>query len=241
MPRVVIGPAVPDGKALDTEIARLRGLGVGELRAKWHTASRRRAPPHLPRHLLFHILAYRLQADRLGELDADSRRLLDRIGSGSSDETDGLVTDLNRTRTELKPGTLLTREWDGRPQRVMVLAVGFFWNGKTYPSLSKVACAITGTRWSGPRFFGLDQSPLEVRPCRARPCSRAARPSTPACRPSTGLSRTSTRWMPSMTPRRPISAVRLMPAGPRSGPATMTAAIPGARPSGRRCRGCWPT
>jgi hypothetical protein len=151
MPRVVIDPAVPDGKALDTEIARLRGLDVGQLRAKWHTAFRRRAPPHLPRHLLFHILAYRLQADRLGELDADSRRLLDRIGSGSSDETDRLVADLNRTRTELKPGTLLTREWGGHLQRVMVLADGFSWNGTTYPSRSKVAFAITGTRWSGPR------------------------------------------------------------------------------------------
>src|SRR5499427_2051410 len=164
MPRVMIDPAVPDGKALDTEIARLRGLGGGELRARWHTAFGRRAPPHLPHHLLFHILAYRLQADRLGELDADSRRLLDRIGSGSSDETDRLTADLNRTRTELKPGTLLTREWEGHRKRVMVLADGFAWDGKTYPSLSKVAFAITGTRWSGPRFFGLDQSPSEVRP-----------------------------------------------------------------------------
>src|SRR5262249_38426391 len=164
MPRVVIDPAVPDREALDTEIARLRGLGVGELRAKWHTAFRRRAPPHLPRHLLFRILAYRLQADRLGEFDADSRRLFDRIGSRASDETDRLVTDLNRSRTELKPGTLLTREWEGHPQRVMVLDDGFSWNGKIYPSLSKVAFAITGTRWSGPGFFGLDQSPLEVRP-----------------------------------------------------------------------------
>jgi len=74
MPRVLIDPAVPDGEALDTEIARLRGLGVGELRARWHTAFRRRAPSHLPRHLLFRILAYRLQADRLGEMDADTRR-----------------------------------------------------------------------------------------------------------------------------------------------------------------------
>src|SRR5262245_64610175 len=105
MPRVVIDPAVPDEKALNTEIARLRGLGIGELRARWHTAFRRRSPPHLPRHLLFHILAYRLQADRLGELDPDSRRLLDRIGSGSSDETDRLTADLNRTRTDMKPGT----------------------------------------------------------------------------------------------------------------------------------------
>jgi Protein of unknown function (DUF2924) len=164
MPRVVIDPALPDRALLANEIARLRGLGVGELRAKWHTAFRRRAPPHLPRHLLFHILAYRLQADRLGELDADSRRLLDRIGSRASDETDRLAADFDRTRTELKPGTLLTREWGGHPQRVMVLADGFSWNGTTYPSLSKVAFAITGTRWSGPRFFGLDQSSSEVRP-----------------------------------------------------------------------------
>ena len=164
MPRVVINPAVSDSEALANEIACLRDLNVEGLRAKWHTAFRRRAPTHLPRHLLFHILAYRLQADRLGELDADSRRLLDRIGSGSSDETDRLVADLNRSRTELKAGTLLTREWEGHPQRVMVLDDGFSWNGKTYPSLSKVAFAITGTRWSGPRFFGLDQSSSEVRP-----------------------------------------------------------------------------
>jgi len=164
MPRVVIGPALPDRALLANEIARLRGLDVEKLRARWHTAFRRRAPPHLPRHLLFHILAYRLQADRLGELDADSRRLLDRIGSRASDEIDRLVADLNRPRTELKPGTLLTREWEGHPQRVMVLADGFSWNGTTYPSLSKVAFAITGTRWSGPRFFGLDQSSSELRP-----------------------------------------------------------------------------
>src|SRR5262249_61122176 len=108
MPRVVIDPAVPDEKALDTEIARLRGLGVGELRAKWHTAFRRRSPPHLPHHLLFRILAYRLQADRLGELDADSRRLLDRIGSGSFDETDPLAGGRNRTRTMRQTRPLLT-------------------------------------------------------------------------------------------------------------------------------------
>jgi Protein of unknown function (DUF2924) len=164
MARVVIDPAVSDKESLDNEIARLRGLDVGELRARWHTVFRRRAPLHLPRHLLFRILAYRLQADRLGELDADSRRLLDRIGSGSAEEISRLVADFNRPRTELRPGTLLTREWDGHLQRVMVLADGFSWNGKTYRSLSKLAFAITGSRWSGPRFFGLDKSSSEVRP-----------------------------------------------------------------------------
>src|SRR5262249_19019346 len=102
------------------------------------------------------------QADRLGELDADSRRLLDRIGSQTSDETDRLVN--NRSRTELKPGTLLTREWGGHLQRVMVLADGFSWNGPTHPSPSQVAFGKTATRSSGPSFFGLDQSPPEVRP-----------------------------------------------------------------------------
>jgi hypothetical protein len=164
MARVRIDPAVPDRASLDNEIARLRGLDVGELRARWHTVFGRRAPPHLPRHLLFRILAFRLQADRFGDLDTDCRRLLDRIGSESSERTNKLVADFNRPRTELRPGTLLTREWDGHLQRVMVLADGFSWNGKTYPSLSMVAFAMTGTRWSGPRFFGLDKPSSEVRP-----------------------------------------------------------------------------
>jgi hypothetical protein len=160
MPRVVIDQGVPDREALDNEIARLRGLEVEGLRARWQTVFRRRAPPHLPRHLLFRILAYRLQADCLGDLDPDTRRLLDR--SGSPVEV-GLAAYRNRRRTELRAGTLLVREWDGHLQRVIVLADGFAWNGKTYRSLSEVAFAMTGTRWNGPRFFGLREK-LEERP-----------------------------------------------------------------------------
>ena len=55
----------------------------------------------------------------------------------------------------IRPGTVLGREWNGEMHRVAVLAEGFAWNGNTYPSLSKIAFAITGTRWNGPRFFGL--------------------------------------------------------------------------------------
>src|SRR4030081_710221 len=66
------------------------------------------------------------------------------------------------------PDGLLVREWDRRSQRVMVMADGFAWNGQTYDSLSKVAFAITGTKWNGPRFFGLrdkgDRSAMEARP-----------------------------------------------------------------------------
>ena len=159
MPRVVIDRAVADGASLDNEIARVRGLDVGELRARWHTMFRRVAPPHLPRHLLFRILAYRLQADQFGDLDADIRRVLDRMGFEAADGFGRLVADLNRSRTELRPGTLLTREWGGHLQQVMVLPDGFTWNGKAYRSLSKVAFAITGSRWNGPRFFGLRDRP----------------------------------------------------------------------------------
>ena len=65
------------------------------------------------------------------------------------------LANFDQKRTELSPGTVLVREWDRRPQRVMVLADGFAWSGQTYDSLSKVAFAITGTKWNGPRFFGL--------------------------------------------------------------------------------------
>ncbi len=51
------------------------------------------------------------------------------------------------------------REWNGQPHRVMVLHEGFAWNGRTYDSLSKIAFAITGTKWNGPRFFGLRDKP----------------------------------------------------------------------------------
>ena len=158
MPRMTIRPASPlDRGKLDIEIARLRGLDVEELRARWHTVFRRRAPPHLPRHLLLRILAYRLQADHLGDLDAETRRLLDRSGSPAGIKK--LVADLKRRQIDLRPGTMLAREWNDQLHRVMVLADGFSWNDKIYSSLSEVAFAITGTRWSGPRFFGLRDRP----------------------------------------------------------------------------------
>ena len=73
MSRVKVGPSLPDVKALDVEIAHLRDLDVRDLQARWRNAFRRAPLPHLPRHLLFRVLAYRLQADRLGDLDSESR------------------------------------------------------------------------------------------------------------------------------------------------------------------------
>ena len=157
MSRVRIGPALPDREALDVEIALLRDLDIVALRSRWHTVFGRRPPQHLPRHLLFRILAYRLQADQWGDLDGASRRLLD--SSGSPEKAGQNAANLVRRIADVRPGTSLGREWNGRLHRVTVLADGFAWDGKTYSSLSQVAFAITGTRWNGPRFFGLRDKP----------------------------------------------------------------------------------
>ena len=142
--------------SIGDEVAHLRDLDLKGLRARWQSVFQRPPPLHLPRHLLFAVLAFRIQADRLGDLDHETRKILDR---SNADESGLAMADrlksLDRKRTELTPGTVLVREWDQQSHRVMVLADGFAWNGQTYDSLTKVAFAITGTRWNGPRFFGL--------------------------------------------------------------------------------------
>jgi Protein of unknown function (DUF2924) len=140
---------------IEGEIAHLRDLDLAGLRARWHTVFRRKAPDHLPRHLLYRILGYRLQADRFGDLDRDIRRFLDQVAAGTRNANEIQVASNQASRHGLAPGTILVREWDGKPQRVMVMEDDFAWNGTTYRSLTEVAFAITGTRWSGPRFFGL--------------------------------------------------------------------------------------
>jgi hypothetical protein len=124
------------------------------LRRRWRMVFGRAAPEQLPRSLLQRALAYRIQVDALGDLDRDTIRMLDRLARGGRD---GAVIPLPELRGT-KPGTLLVREWEGTLQRVMVLEQGFAWNGQTYESLSKVARAITGTNWNGPRFFGLRET-----------------------------------------------------------------------------------
>jgi hypothetical protein len=138
------------------EIAHLRGLDFKGLRSRWQSVFQRPPPDHLPRHLLFAIIAYRIQADRLGDLDHETKQILDRtVSNETGAAASARLVSFDQKRAELTPGTVLVREWDRQSQRVMVMADGFAWNGQTYDSLSKVAFAITGTKWNGPRFFGL--------------------------------------------------------------------------------------
>jgi hypothetical protein len=161
VPRVKVNRTPPDQKMLDVEIARLRDLDIGMLRARWHSIFGRKPPSHLPRHLMFRMLAYRLQADHFGDLNGKSRQLLD--GAVTPEAAGKRVVERSNITGALNLGTVLAREWNGRMHRVTTLAEGFTWNGKTYPSLSKIAFAITGTRWNGPRFFGLRDKAVKTR------------------------------------------------------------------------------
>ena len=151
--------------SVEDEIAHLRDLDVRGLRARWQSVFQWPAPLHLPRHLLFAVVAFRIQADRLGDLDYETRKVLDRTRTNDSGSAvANRLKSLDQKRTDLMPGTVLVREWDQKSHRVMVLADGFAWNGQTYDSLTQVAFAITGTRWNGPRFFGLrDKQAAKVR------------------------------------------------------------------------------
>ena len=131
---------------VEAEVARLRGLDAVALRARWRAVTGKPAPRSLSAALLLRLLAYRVQAEAFGDLSRDSRRLLNRTGQGA-------VVPLPQAREST--GTVMVREWKGTRHHVTAVEGGFAWNGATFTNLSEVAFAITGTKWSGPRFFGL--------------------------------------------------------------------------------------
>ena len=128
---------------LERELARLAELPPAELREKWERLTGGPVPDVSPR-LLRLALAWELQVKVHGGL---SRRTQQRLEQMSQAKT---VT------REIQPGMRLVREWNGAVNIVQVGEDGVIrWNGKGWNSLSEVARAITGTRWSGPAFFGL--------------------------------------------------------------------------------------
>jgi hypothetical protein len=155
--------AVDLSKSVEAEVASLRDLTVDELRRPWRTMTGQAAPIRFPRFLVLRMVAYELQARVFGDLDKASIEYLDRIADKLTSPAARSLKGLARAqmavppieRRPMKPGSLLVREWKGVLHRVTVLDRGFAWNGEVYDSLSTIARAITGTDWSGPRFFGL--------------------------------------------------------------------------------------
>jgi hypothetical protein len=131
---------------------------------RWRRLFRGAPPRHLPRYLLARLIAYKLQANAFGELDRSTVRFLDQVARAHLERRNRTARGTDKAplpippvpdQRSLKPGTMLVREHEGTLHQVMVEATGFAWNGTSYRSLSEVARAITGTRWNGPRFFGL--------------------------------------------------------------------------------------
>ena len=132
-------------------LARLPELELSEIRQQWRALYKSDASRHLSRELLLRAVAYRMQELALGGLRPARQRQLRHIAQQLK-RTEGATI---RARPELRPGTRLMREWQGRTYDVLVLDDGFSWRGTSYRSLSAIARKITGTAWSGPLFFGL--------------------------------------------------------------------------------------
>ena len=143
--------AIQDATGCREALARLPKLGLRELRQQWRALYKAEASPHLSRELLLRAVAYRMQEVALGGLRPQQQRQLRQFAQHLNDSQEGRV----RPRLELKPGTRLVREWQGRTYEVLVLDDGLSWQGTSYRSLSALARKITGTAWSGPLFFGL--------------------------------------------------------------------------------------
>jgi hypothetical protein len=148
---------VLDREALTAEIAGLSKLGIDELRERWKAMHGKASSQEIGRSFLIRAIAYRLQERALGGLKPSTQRVLDRIGAGRSEA--GLEPIPTRRASA---GTVLIREWRGVSHRVTVLDHDVVYRGRRYKSLSEVARAITGTRWSGPLFFGLKRRTKEA-------------------------------------------------------------------------------
>ena len=149
---VPLQSVVPEpGAELTRRLDALPTLSHAQLRSEWTRLFRASPPMKIGRDILELGVAWKLQERVLGGWGGRTKRQLAELAH----EMAG-TGDLTRPRAvTVRPGARLVREWHGTSHEVLVLESGFGWNGKTWRSLSAVAEAITGTNWSGPRFFGL--------------------------------------------------------------------------------------
>ena len=148
---------VLDRDALTAEIAGLSKASIKDLRERWKAMHGKASSQEIGRSFLIRAIAYRLQEKAFGGLKPSAQRVLDRIGAG---RCEAALEPVAKRRASA--GTVLIREWRGVRHRVVVLDNDVTYRGRRYKSLSEVARAITGARWSGPLFFGLKGRAKEV-------------------------------------------------------------------------------
>ena len=157
-------PRRDDGGRLAEELRALPQRTTRELRERWQTLIGTTPPGGLSRDLLMRVIADQLQAAALGGLPPAAKRKLATLARNA--ENDAASAGIPVLR--LKPGSKLVRAWRGKTHTVLVLGDGFEHQGKRYASLTQIAGAVTGTHWSGPRFFGLVTPPQPIRGRKSR-------------------------------------------------------------------------
>jgi Protein of unknown function (DUF2924) len=156
----------PIDPIVETELTRLATMPIAGLRVRYRELFRNDPPKSFGPDLLRRSVVHRIQEKAYGGLSRPIQRLLDRLIKEYISKPGGRIV-LPR---QIKPGSVLVRQWKGKSYRVMVLADGFAYDGKTFGNLSEIAVLITGTRWNGPRFFGLRSKTESDRP---EPSSRS--------------------------------------------------------------------
>ncbi|HLX14185.1 MAG TPA: DUF2924 domain-containing protein [Bradyrhizobium sp.] len=137
--------------AVEGELDLLPTAPIADLRKRYRELFRTEPPKAFGPDLLRRSIAHRIQEKAYGGLSGSTRRLLDQLVKAAKTKPTGRL-ELPR---RIKPGSELVRTWKGRSYRVVVMADGFAHDGRNYASLSEIASEITGTKWNGPRFFGL--------------------------------------------------------------------------------------
>ena len=144
--------------AVEAELTRLPSTPIADLRKRYRELFRTEPPKAFGPDLLRRSIAHRIQEKAYGGLSRSTQRLLDQMIKTYAAKPNGKIVLPRR----IKPGSELVPTWKGKSYRVMVMARGFALGGKTFASLSEIASEITGTRWNGPRFFGLRSASKEV-------------------------------------------------------------------------------
>jgi len=143
---------------LATQLDSLSSMSKDALAARWHQLFPS-APPHqLRRQLMVRILAYRVQEQAFRGLSPSARQRLRQIARAVEKDPAAEIT----AAPAFKTGTRLIRQWQDQTHIVTVKETGYEYQGSLYQSLSEVARLITGTRWSGPLFFGLKRHPAKT-------------------------------------------------------------------------------
>jgi hypothetical protein len=135
---------------VQAEVAGLLALSIAELRNRWGAIFKSEPPQAFGPDLLRRSIAQKLQEDAYGGLDRATAKLLNQLVAQAGKNNGKIVVP-----RRIKTGAILVRDWKGTRHQVTVAADGFTYQGRPYTNLSEIARLITGTRWNGPRFFGL--------------------------------------------------------------------------------------